>query len=415
MTPSKKPEPEAMSALLERLAPESDLPKDGFSALRKQAQKVLMQHGFPHRKTENWKYTPLTVLEQRAFASGSASGGPPDAPELPFDAAIVQMHNGEIDPSATKLPRGASLTGLVADDVALGALTADGPNDAFAWLNLARMEQGWKLVVDESVQRPIVLVSTVDDDFEGAVHPRLHVDMQPGSELTLIALQSGGGAGLHNAVFDIRMAERARLLHVIDRSGGDTAWIEHSTVRVGAGADYRAFVSDAGGALTRQDLRVSLDAPNARGAIHGVATLNDRSLVDYHTAIEHRVGPSQSAENFRMLADDRATGVFNGRILIVPGADDSHSEMNTGNLLLSENARINTKPELEIHAEDVTASHGATIGQLDDDARFYLRSRGLSDAEAMTLLKYGFAAAAFDDLEPGPLADWLLERLKSRA
>lgn len=404
-----------MSALLEQLAPEDGLPRDGFSALRTQAQKVLMQHGFPHRKTENWKYTPLSLLEQRAFVADLEPGTAPDAPELPFEAAVVQMHNGDIDPSAAKLPRGASLTGLVADDVEVDALAADGPNDAFAWLNLARMGQGWKLVIDESVKRPIVLVSTVDDDFEGVVHPRIHVEMLPGSELTLVALQAGGGAGLHNAVFDVRMGERSRLLHVIDRIGGETAWIDHTTVRVTSNADYRAFVSDGGGALTRQDLRVSLDAPNARGAIHGVATLNDRSLVDYHTAIEHHVGPSQSEENFRILADGRATGVFNGRILIVPGADDSHSQMNTGNLLLGENARINTKPELEIHAEDVTASHGATIGQLDDDARFYLRSRGLSDAEAMALLKYGFAAAVFDDLEPGPLADWLLERLKSRA
>jgi len=411
----KPQEPDAMSELLERLAPDDALPSDGFAELRRHAQKILMQHGFPHRKTENSKYTPLTLLQQRSFAGTGEMGPLPAAPELPFDAAVIRMHNGEIDPSATKLPRGTSLTGLVADDVDVDALVADGPNDAFAWLNLARLGQGWKLVVDERVERPIVLLTTVDDAFEGAVHPRLHVEIGPDSALTLVSLQSGGGAGLHNAVLDVRMGERSKMLHVIDRSGGDTVWIEHATVRVAAGASYRAFVSDAGGALTRQDLRVSLDAPEARGAIHGVATLTDRALVDYHTTIEHHVGPSQSAESFRILADDRATGVFNGRILIVPGADDSHSEMNTGNLLLSENARINTKPELEIHAEDVTASHGATIGQLDDDARFYLCSRGLSEREATALLKYGFAAAVFDDLEPGPLADWLLERLKARA
>ena len=104
--------------------------------------------------------------------------------------------------------------------------------------------------------------------------------------------------------------------------------------------------------------------------------------------------------------------MFNGRIHIVPGADDSHSEMNTGNMLLSESARINIKPELEIHAEDVTASHGATIGQLDDDARFYLRSRGLTDSQALRLLKFGFAAAVFDDMDDGVVKDWILSRLK---
>jgi Fe-S cluster assembly protein SufD len=181
---------------------------------------------------------------------------------------------------------------------------------------------------------------------------------------------------------------------------------------VGEGATYRAFALDAGGSLTRQDLVARLEAPRAAAAVAGVGVLAGRSLVDYHTAIEHIVGETNSDENFRMLADDRAVGVFNGRILIVPGADDSHSQMNTGNMLLSDAARINTKPELEIHAEDVTASHGATIGQLDEVARFYLRSRGLDDAQARALLKFGFAAAAFDGLPPGDLRDWLTERLE---
>ncbi len=404
-----------MSALLDRLAPIDEAPDDGFGDLRKRAQKVLMQHGFPHRKTENWKYTPLTLLDQRTFGDREVAGERPAPPELPFDCTVLHVHNGEVDPAATRLPRGATLTGLVEDDIDLDALVADGPNDAFAWLNIARLGQGWKLVIDEPIAEPIVVLHTIDPGFESVVHPRLHLEMTSDSSLTLIAVQVGGGAGLVNAVQDIRLGEGASLTHVIDRCGHDTAWIEHATVRVAARATYRAFASDAGGALTRQDLRVSLDAADAAGAIHGVATLNDRSLADYHTAIEHHVGPTRSREVFRILADDRATGVFNGRILIVPGADDSHSEMSTGNLLLSESARINTKPELEIHAEEVTASHGATIGQLDDDARFYLRSRGLTDAEAVGLLKYGFAAAAFDDLEPGPIKDWLLERLKDRA
>lgn len=387
---------------------------DGFADLRQHAQKLLMQHGFPHRKTENWKYTPLSLLEKRDFGD-SVDEHRPTVPELPFDCAVVHVHNGEIDPADARLPRGAALTGLVEDDVDTDALESDGPNDAFAWLNLARMGQGWKLAIDEPVDQPIVLLHTVDAEFAAAVHPRLHIEMSPDSRLTLISVQVGSGAGLVNGVLDVRLGQRSNLLHILDRNGDETAWVEHATVRVEADATYRAFINDGGGALTRQDLRVSLDAGGASGSIHGVATLAGRDLVDYHTAIEHHVGPTQSAETFRILADDRATGVFNGRILIVPGADDSHSEMNTGNLLLSENARINTKPELEIHAEDVTASHGATIGQLDDDARFYLRSRGLSESDATALLKYGFAAAVFDELEPGPIRDWLLERLKSRA
>ncbi|MGB0514975.1 MAG: SufB/SufD family protein, partial [Wenzhouxiangellaceae bacterium] len=385
---------------------------DSFDGLRREALKVLMRHGFPGRKTENWKYTPLGLLEKREFAELDAEIEWP-APPIPEPAGgVLHLHDGQLDPSRCRLPDGVTLTGLVSDDINLEALDANGAGDAFAWLNLARLEQGWSIRVDGDIDTPVALVSTFGRDFARAVHPRLKIELSESASITLIEVQHGEGAGLNNAVVDIDLAGGARLLHLIERVSGETALIQRSRVRVGADADYRAFVLDRGGRLNRQDLIVDLSAANARGAIHGAALLDGRALVDYHTAIHHHVGPSESEEDFRMLADDFAVGVFNGRIEIDRGADHSHSQMNTGNLLLSENARINTKPELEIHAEEVSASHGATVGQLDDMARFYLRSRGLSDAEASAMLKYGFAAAAFDALPSGEVADWLLSRLE---
>jgi len=400
-----------MSALLEKLVPETVTEDDSFGRLRREAQKVLMRHGFPGRKTENWKYTPLALLEKREFADSDAEIDWPEPPVPAPAGGVLHLHDGELDPSRCRLPNGVTLIGLVPGDIDLNALDADGPGDAFAWLNLARLEQGWRIRIDGEIETPIALISTFSSDFARAVHPRLKIELSENASATLIEVQHGDGAGLNNAVVDIDLAEGARLLHLIERGSGETALIQRSRVKVGAEADYRAFVLDRGGRLNRQDLIVDLTAANARGAIHGSALLDDRALVDYHTAIHHHVGPSESEEDFRMLADDYAVGVFNGRIEIDRGADHSHSQMNTGNLLLSENARINTKPELEIHAEEVSASHGATVGQLDDMARFYLRSRGLSDAEAGAMLKYGFAAAAFDNLPPGEVADWLLSRL----
>jgi Fe-S cluster assembly protein SufD len=257
-----------------------------------------------------------------------------------------------------------------------------------------------------------MLAASCSDEFDHAVHPRLRLELAEGAELTLVEYQHGAGSGLVNAVLDVELAADAQLVHALSRSCDETAWIQRSCVRVGDNASYRAFVLDGGGRLTRQDLVARLEAPGANASIAGVGVLSDRSLVDYHTAIEHTVGATNSDENFRMLADDRAVGVFNGRILMVPGADDSHSQMNTGNMLLSDTARINTKPELEIHAEEVTASHGATIGQLDDVARFYLRSRGLDNQQAIALLKFGFAAAVFDDMPTGEVRNWLVRRLE---
>ncbi|MDT8448867.1 MAG: SufD family Fe-S cluster assembly protein [Wenzhouxiangellaceae bacterium] len=404
-----------MSALIDKLVPERPIaPGDDIDGLRRRAQKVLMQHGFPHRKTENWKYTPLALLEKRNFEPVAHAGKAPP-PKLPFEACVVAIHNGRIDPARCRLPDGVTITGMVAGDIDVSRLDPDSPAHAFAWLNLARLERGWRLRVERDVARPIVLATSVDDDFRAAVYPRLKVELAANCSATLIEHQHTAGEGLVNAVLDIELASGARLDHVIERRGGDTALVEYTTVRVGEAAAYSAFVLDSGGRLTRQDLDIELARPRAGGRIFGAATLAGHALVDYHTAIEHRVGPTDSREDFRIIADDNATGVFNGRILIVPGADESHSRMNTGNLLLSENARINTKPELEIHAEDVTASHGATIGQLDENARFYMRSRGLSDDEAAALLKIGFAAAVFDEMPAGPVRDWLVGRLEAES
>jgi Fe-S cluster assembly protein SufD len=141
--------------------------------------------------------------------------------------------------------------------------------------------------------------------------------------------------------------------------------------------------------------------------------LNSKQHVDYHTSIDHCTGHTNSREAFRLLADGTGVGVFNGRIHIHEDSDDSHSDLNTASLLLGEMARINAKPELEIYSEDVTASHGATIGQLDDDALFYLRSRGLPTEEANTLLKYGFAAEPLEGQADEDVRDWLLDQLQA--
>ncbi len=403
-----------MSALMDKLFPAPVADADGgFQALRRKAQKVLMQHGFPHRKTENWKYVPLGLLEKREFGVPEAAAGrAPASPELPFDADIVHLHNGRLDRERCRLPDGVSVEPMLPGDVDLELLRDDGPADAFAWLNLARFDQGWTVRIQGRPDRPLALVSTADDDFDFAVHPRLRLELEPAAELNLVEHQVGGGAGLVNAVLDVAVADGATLTHWLDRRCAETVWIQRTCARLARDGAYRAFALDGGGRLTRQDLIATLEAPGARAVLGGVGVLSGAELVDYHTAIEHRVGGTESDESFRMLADDRAVGVFNGRILIVPGADDSHSEMNTGNMLLSDAARINTKPELEIHAEDVTASHGATVGQLEGDARFYLRSRGLDDEQAAALLKYGFAAAVFDDAPAGPVRDWLLARLE---
>lgn len=403
-----------MSALSEKLLNGNPERYDALDRLRRAAQKVLMRHGFPERKTENWKYTPLALLEKREFTAPAEGDAWPALPALPACAGSIHLHDGVLDPEHAELPDGVTLSGLRPEQIDIETLNDHGPNDAFAWLNLARLEQGWTIRIDRRLDKPLALVSTFSAGFAHAVHPRLRIELAEGAHASVLEMQCGEGRGLCNSVVDIALAPGSALLHGVDRRSGETALIQRTEVRVGAGADYSAFVLDGGGRLTRQDLAVHLLETDAACRIHGAALLHGLDLVDYHTAIRHAVGPSRSNEMFRMLADDRSVGVFNGRILIERGADGSDSQMNTGNLLLSDSARINTKPELEIHAEEVRAAHGATVGQLDEIALFYLRSRGLSARAASALLKFGFAAAAFDALDDEVLGEWLRGALRRR-
>ncbi|WP_181918471.1 MULTISPECIES: Fe-S cluster assembly protein SufD [unclassified Wenzhouxiangella] len=397
-----------MSELAEKLAPQSSLAADDFSDLRENAQRALMQHGFPDLKTEAWKYTPIKLLEKREFQPAPASTS--SLPELPFDGHVLHFDNGILNADETKLPDGIKLTPATRED--FEGIAYGGREDAFAWLNLARFGQAWRIGIEGELDSPLVLAFTTSDDFAAAVHPRLFIDLADNARASLVETQSGGGEGMINAVTNIRVRQGAALDHVIQRGGGDTVRVARTRVDVVRDAEYRSYVLDTGARLGRQDLNVFLNEAGAVGEIDGTVVLDSRQHVDYHTSIEHCTGHTNSRESFRILADGTGVGVFNGRIHIHAEADDSHSDLNTANLLLGEMARINAKPELEIYSEDVTASHGATIGQLDDDALFYLRSRGLPTEEANRLLKYGFAAAPLEGLADETLRNWLLRELE---
>lgn len=399
-----------MSALLERLAPEATLVDDRYVDIRRRAHQRLMNLGFPDLKTEAWKYTSLRLLEKRELKS-SAGDGAVEPEALPFLADVIRFDHGLIDQPTAKLPAGVRLEPINPSE--LVNVDYGDRAGAMAWLNLARFEQAWKLMIDARLERPLVLAMTFPEGFASSVHPRLKIELAEGAEAVVIEQQRDHGEGLVNIVEDIELRRGARLRHVISRRNSGSVWVQRTRVSVATEADYRCCALELGGRLVRQDLAVQLLESGANGEIDGVAFVDSRQHVDWHTAIDHEVGPSNSRESFRILADGTGVGVFNGRIHIQRGADDSHSDLNTANLLLSENARINIKPELEIYAEEVTASHGATIGQLEDSALFYLRSRGLPVDQAMALLKFGFAAAALEKAEPEAVRAWLNKDLHS--
>ncbi|TVQ30571.1 MAG: Fe-S cluster assembly protein SufD [Wenzhouxiangella sp.] len=398
-----------MSALIDSLAAEARLPADDHAQVRRGARKALLQYGFPDMKTEAWKYTSLRVLEKREFSAEKPA--PSDRPVLPFEAVVLHFDNGILATDGLDLPEGVSLVPQTGDQLAVADY--GDRSGAFAWLNLARFEQAWHLRIEGRLERPLVIATGTAEDFQGDVHPRLFIELAAGAQAEVVEVQQDRGQGLVNIVQDITLGPGAILRHLVSRRVAQSAWIQRSAVTLARDADYRFHVLDRGGRLTRHDLNATLVGAGANAEIDGTVLVNDRQHVDFHTAIDHQVGHTNSRESFRILADGSGVGVFNGRIHIARGADDSHSDLNTANLLLSESARINAKPELEIYAEEVTASHGATIGQLDDTALFYMRSRGIPASEAAALLKQGFAAAPLENIQPEPIRTWLLGELKN--
>ncbi len=399
-----------MSALAEKLMAVPAIEADGYQAIHEWGRQRLMQHGFPDLKTEEWKYTPLRVLEKRDLQE--QQGNPVALPSWPVDGVVLHFDNGVLSLDPATLPEGVKLSPTSAE--ALQKKDYDAiygqREGAFAWLNLAQFEQAWHLEI--TGEQTVILAMTTSDGFAAQVHPRLLIDVAPNASLCLIEDQRDLGQGLMNVVCEINVSDAAKVEHVICRQNAESVWIQRTDVDVAKDADYRVVAFDRGGRLNRHDLKVHVTGSGGNGEIDGLVLLNDRQHVDWHTEIAHCVGQTNSREAFRFLADGSSVGVLNGRIHIHADSDDSHSDLNTANLLLSDDARVNIKPELEIYSEEVTASHGATIGQLDDRSLFYMQSRGLTEAESLALLKYGFAAEPMMQIQTPEIRDWVLGQLK---
>ncbi|GAB4172990.1 MAG: Fe-S cluster assembly protein SufD [Wenzhouxiangellaceae bacterium] len=402
--------------LAAKLLPDTGPAGDPAAAIRRRAREVLLAQGFPTRKVEAWRYFPLDALNAREFTPSAApQSASPSAMALPENCSgVLHFIDGRFDASASKLPQGCRLEPSQPDEQALARLDAASATDAFAWLNLACFEQCLRLEIASALPGPLALVHRVGRDFAGTAHPRLVMAVAGGVDAELVEVVQGGGPGLVNAHLELILAEDAGLRMRSSRRSEQTVWLQRCRVEVGRDARFDFAVLDGGGAMARHELEVELLEPGAQESFRGAAVLDGRSLVEYRTTINHRVGPSTSQTTFRMLADDRSCGNFNGRVMIAPDADHSDSMLGTGNLLLGEAARVNIKPELEIYAEEVRASHGATVGQLDEAALFYLRSRGLDLAQATRLLKLAFVRAAFEDLGDTGADRWLLRQLAAR-
>ena len=384
------------------------LPPGQLSSHRSDAAKLFSATGFPTARDEDWKYTRLdgaADLSNDWLASLAQNSTSTEAsvmltyaqlaPTQSINADWIIVHNGIVDAAALgqlKLPTGVNVS-LIGEDSEHLALATDSPMSAF---NAALLTDGLRVRVanNVAVEKPLGFLM-VDDDRSRVTQIRVVLELGDNAALRVVecAFSSGVGPTFTNSVTQLQLAEGSKL----DFLRLQNHALDHiSTNRFVANIDKDATFThnnfDFGGDLTRNDIVAIIEGAGASVNLTGLYLASGAQHIDNHTRVEHRVGPAVSHEEYRGILNGRSRCVFNGQAVVFEGADGTDANQANHNLLLSDQAEIDTKPELEIYADDVKCSHGATVGQLDETALFYLRSRGLDTTEARRLLTQAFAA-----------------------
>jgi Fe-S cluster assembly protein SufD len=385
------------------------MPHAWVNRLRGEALERANALTVPTVRDEDWRFTDLAPMYRLAFRpAGTAELRSPDiAPFFAPEAAVrLVFVDGRFAPTLSSLPvSGQPLLAMpLADAIAhhgdllrarLGHL-ADFQRDAFVALNTACLQDGALIVAASGSRAPapvhLLFVSTQKDV---ATHPRVVVIAESDSELTLVEdhVSLHDGAYCVNAVSEVSLAPNAQVHHVkLQRDSKASFHLATCAVRIERDARYRSNSIAFGGRISRHNVNVVQAGAGVECHLDGLALIGGRQLADTHSFIDHALPHGTSRQLHKCIAGGGSHAVFNGRVLVREGAQRTDSGQESRNLLLSDKAHVDTKPQLEIFADDVKCSHGATVGQLEADEVFYLRSRGLSDSAARNLLTYAFAA-----------------------
>ena len=397
------------------------------NALREQAQTALGALAMPTVRNEAWRFTDLAPLHRLTFQPVLAASRLQAEDIAPFCldgvAGRLVFVDGVYAPQlssaapeggvvVTDLPT-AMATHTAALEAQLGRQQTLGDN-VFAALNTAFMQDAAVLVVPRHVEvaAPVHLLFVATQ--AGALsHPRCLLLAEAGSRVTLVedyvALQDA--AYLVNPVTEIVLADQAHVTHVrVQRDGLQAFHIANCAVSGGRSAHYQSVSVAMGAQLSRYHLSVAL-GEGAECAVDGLALLAGSQLADTHSCIDHAQPHGSSRQLHKCIADGSAHAVFNGKVIVRPGAQRTDSAQSSRNLLLSSRAQVDTQPQLEIFADDVKCTHGATIGQLDAEELFYLQSRGLSGSAARQLLTYAFGAEIIERISVPSLKHQLQQRM----
>jgi Fe-S cluster assembly protein SufD len=396
-------------------------PVPTLTALRRAGREALGASGFPDAKQEEWRYTnpkDLLAIDFERATEGVAqlSRERVEALATPVYACGLAVYvNGHAHPELSGVRIGdVEVTRLAEAEAAGPGSLLDAKAHPFAALNAAMLDDGIVIRIPDGAQPEhpvhVVFASTSGSGAPQASHPRVYVEAGAGSRAIVVQDHVSLGSEGHftNAVTEVSVGANASLELVTLQRENDATWhVSNLVVRQERDARFASHVVTLGGRFVRNDLSALLAGEGAHCRMNGLYLGTGESLIDNHTHVDHAVPHGTSDQLYKGVLVDDSRGVFRGRVLVRPDAQKTDAQQSNPNLLLSDGAEIDTKPQLEIRADDVKCSHGATIGGIDPDALFYLQARGIDAADARVLLTRGFAAEVLGALPDEALAEAL--------
>lgn len=398
---------------------------------RKPAMDSFAQLGIPTMRHEDWKYTNVAAQ----FKSGltevtNTASNEVDSSKVnlfPFlTANRLVFVNGHFSPTLSDVIDEAEglVIGSLAQHNELGHLAlrdnyntlANNEKEAFSALNTAFAQDGAFVYVPAKVEvaHPVLIVHVTTEGNTGLINTRNLVVTGRSSRLDVIESHQylGSETAFGNQLFEIVVGDNGLVnYHKLMTDANIGRHVGNLAVKQGADSRFNTYVVNLAGQLVRNNMVVDIDGKNSEAGFYGLYSLDGNAQADNHVTVKHNEPHCESHQLFKGLLNDKSTGVFNGRIYVKEDAQKTNAFQSNKTILLSEQANTYTKPQLEIFADDVKCSHGATTGQIDDTMVFYLRARGLDEAQARAMLNQAFAADVIEKVTIEPLKEWLINQL----
>jgi Fe-S cluster assembly protein SufD len=358
--------------------------------IREEARRRFADVGFPTTHEEDWRFTSVAAIS-KLVAQALVPAAPALLPAQIPGVQISRLSESAVEPYLARY--------------------ANYQTNPFVALNTANFADGLFIRIAKGavVEEPIeLIIQSAANGHPTVSHPRILVVAEPNSQATIVERYAGnGGAYLTNSVTEIVAADHAVIDHYkLQTESAHAFHVSTLQIQLGRDANFRSHSLAFGGALVRNDVNAVL-SEGCECTLNGLYLVNGGQHIDNHTTIDHAKPHAASHELYKGILEGHSTAVFNGKILVRKDAQKTDAKQTNKNLVLSEDAVINTKPELQILADDVRCTHGATIGQLDKEAIFYLQSRGIGLADARDLLIYAFARDIVDRIKVASLRDQL--------